>query len=78
MKVVETGKGQPPFTPIELKITMESLEDLKTLWHRLNVPPQVVEENTNDMFEDSVLINDSSDVLFRVLNNIAKHEGWIK
>ncbi len=76
MKVKNVTKSKE-FTPINLEIKIESLEDFKALWHRLNVPTQVVRDNTDDMFNDGAVISVDDDTLWGELSGIAKEKGWI-
>lgn len=38
----------PTFTPISFEVTVESLEELQELWHRLNVPVYALKETYGD------------------------------
>ncbi len=49
IKVVEPKR----FRPIEMTITIESLDEAKELWHRLNTPWNTVTKEGNPMEKES-------------------------
>lgn len=65
---VEQIKTEKKFTPIDLKITIESEEELCDLFHRLNLASNVVNDH-----ESTILKYNSSykfDELFHVISGL--------
>jgi len=65
---VEVKQVEKKFEPIELVITIESEEELCSLWHRLNLSPSVV--NSNSCTAKHKAISDME--LFDKLDDIAE------
>jgi len=75
MKVEHTNQ-QPEFQPIELKITIESAEELKRLYGATNTNPR---EFGYGSFSKEVSITGTIDnTLFSTLYDIAEKRGYIK
>ena len=58
MKVEKIGEAPAKFEPIELKITIETQDELCELWHRMNISIRRVMKNSND---DLMRFNDSEE-----------------
>ncbi len=56
------------FTPVELTITIETEQELCTLWHRLNLPVGVVNKRTD--YELKYKADGSCYPLFKVVDDI--------
>lgn len=42
---------KPKFVPFELKIQVETLDDLNVLWHRFNISDSIVRKHTSCLME---------------------------
>ena len=78
MKVEVTDKGQS-FELFELKILVESEEDLQTLWYRFKIDIDAVLHHTNipskyRWFKNTLELNNSQHV-WNILNDIAIKRG---
>ena len=72
MKIEEVNK-QEEFQPIELKITIESEEELCDLWHRFNASEVVIDKNiTKGVVKYGAKC---TFVLWAVIDNIVKSRG---
>ena len=71
MKIEEINKKQE-FQPIELKITIESEEELCNLWHRFNLSKgYVFEGSTKDVKYEPLHSNDD----WKFIDNLFKSRG---
>ena len=81
MKIEHLNKKEEAFEPIELKLTIESKEELAELWARLNAPVRGLMDL--NMFED---ISDNVDPIghpnlydfFDLVDDIAEEMGVLK
>lgn len=66
------------FEPIELTITIESKEELETLWHRFNISKKGVERETDPIGDvDRIVLVDTYDV-FCKLDALLSERGVTK
>jgi len=63
------------FTPIELTITIESAKELESLWHRFNVCPSKIVENSSAFNSTRGKYVTSQSEIFKVLDTLAVNLG---
>lgn len=72
---------QPEFKPFTLEITVESKEDLRCLYHRMNIGMKDVIENSDDGdigFPDTKYDEQVTMPIFDSLTTFAKMNGMIE
>ena len=63
------------FTPFDLTITVESLEDLKSLWHRMNISPHDIKSIPNYLDGEEFFLEvdlpevDKTEPVWEILDN---------
>ena len=75
---VEKLKTQPSFQPIELKITIESPEELRTLYGALNTSNADKIQNSMIFTAGTACSYKYVENLFETLYDIANEQGYIK
>jgi len=75
---VEQLKTQPSFQPIELKITIESLEEFRTLYGALNTDNADKTRNSTVFPENVNCSYVYVEYLSKTLYDVAKERGYIK
>ena len=74
-RILETRE----FQPITLEITIESRKELSNLWHRLNIAPAKVKDNSHAdgpvRFHWMQEVNTTSHKLFSIIDDLVKREG---
>ena len=75
MKVTVIG-SKVAFEPVTLEIQLEELQDLKDLWHRMNVSATTLRNNTDDRFNDAIKVTDRDSSLWSTLDNLATRFGF--
>jgi len=77
MKVEHTNQ-QPEFQPIELKIIIESEQELAGLYRRMVVLHNVVEQEVSESRSFNGIVSSKSKELFKILYDIATERGYVK
>ena len=77
MKVEHTNPT-PEFQPIELKIAIESEQELAGLYRRMGVLHNVVEAEYSESHSFKGITSSKSKELFDVLYDIATERGYVK
>lgn len=67
---VEVNEKEKGFQPIKLKITIESEQELCSLWHRMNVSVSNVNDYSGDILKYKS--TDKDVCLFNKLNQLVK------
>lgn len=75
---VKHKKPTPEFQPIELTITIESAEELKSMYGALNCSNKEMRDNTKSISSEIDCGNNYTQHLFDVLFDIASERGYIK
>ena len=65
------------FSPINITITIDSVSELETLWHRFNVSKDAIREASSSPFGNSITLVDDWDI-FDLLDSIAVDGGYKK
>jgi hypothetical protein len=72
---IEVKPKQPEFEPIELTLTIESSDELESLWHRFSVGNSVIRANASNIKQWKEKIIFEHTEIFEKLNELAIERG---
>jgi hypothetical protein len=73
---VTTKETPKKFEPVEIQLTIENVEELRELWHRLNVAYGYIEQHSNKCVEHpNWQMRTHSHKFWRILNELCEQCG---